>query len=82
MRLTRSPPRRPHAGSSFPNARCSLKKSMRGSFFAYAEGTTERQRELASRLGADERRVTLEEWISQQPNAADDQALLRVDGLY
>jgi hypothetical protein len=55
---------------------------MRGSFFAYAEGTTERQRELASRLGADERRVTLEEWISQQPNAADDQALLRVDGLY
>ena len=45
------------------------------------QGATERQRKLASRLGADERRVTLEEWMSQQPNAADDQALLRVDGL-
>jgi hypothetical protein len=45
------------------------------------QGTTERQRELAGRLGADERRITLEEWMSQQPNTADDQALLRVDGL-
>jgi hypothetical protein len=44
-------------------------------------GATERQRELASRLGAHERRITLEEWMSQQPNTADDQALLRVDGL-
>jgi hypothetical protein len=44
-------------------------------------GATDRQRELASRLGADERRVTLAEWMSQQPNTADDQALLRVDGL-
>ena len=44
------------------------------------QGATERQRELANRLGADERRVTLEEWMSQQPTA-DDQALLRVDGL-
>jgi len=44
-------------------------------------GTTERQRELANRLGADERRITLEEWMSQQPDTADDQALLRVDGL-
>jgi hypothetical protein len=45
------------------------------------QGTTERQRELASRLGAGERRITLEEWMSQQPKTADDQALLRVDGL-
>jgi hypothetical protein len=45
------------------------------------QGVTERQRELASRLGADERRITLEEWMSQQPNTVDDQALLRVDGL-
>jgi|SRR5271165_623452 len=45
------------------------------------QGTTERLRELASRLGAGERRITLEEWMSQQPKTADDQALLRVDGL-
>jgi hypothetical protein len=46
-----------------------------------SQGTMERQRELARRLGAGERRITLEEWMSQQPNAADDQALLRVEGL-
>ena len=28
-----------------------------------------------------DRRITLEEWISQQPPATDDRALLRVDGL-
>lgn len=45
------------------------------------QGATERQRELANRLGANERRVTLDEWMSRQPTVADDQALLRVDGL-
>ncbi len=41
---------------------------------------TERQRDLANRLGEAERRATLEEWMSQQPRA-NDEALLRVDVL-
>jgi hypothetical protein len=50
-----------------------------------AQGTpveaTDRQRELAARLGAGERRDTLQEWISRQPQEEDDPALARVDGL-
>jgi len=46
-----------------------------------AEGVTERQRELADRLGAGDRRITLEEWTSQQTAPSDDQALLKVDKL-
>ncbi|MGY3472265.1 hypothetical protein [Bradyrhizobium ottawaense] len=44
-------------------------------------GVTERQRTLADRLGAGDRRITLEEWTSQQIGASDDQALLKVDKL-
>lgn len=46
-----------------------------------AEGVTERQRKLADRLGAGDRRITLEEWTSQQTGASVDQALLKVDKL-
>ena len=46
-----------------------------------SEGVTERQRALADRLGAGHRRITLEEWTSQQTGASDDQALLKVDKL-
>ncbi|MEY9881196.1 hypothetical protein [Bradyrhizobium sp. USDA 329] len=46
-----------------------------------SEGVTERQRALADRLGAGDRRITLEEWTSQQTGASDDQALLKVDKL-
>lgn len=46
-----------------------------------SEGVTERQRALADRLGAGHRRITLEEWSSQQTGASDDQALLKVDEL-
>ncbi len=46
-----------------------------------AQGATNRQRELADRLGAGERRISLEEWISQQPASAEDTTLLRVDDL-
>ena len=45
------------------------------------EGTTDRQRALAERLDTGDRRITLEEWMSRQPPATDDRALLRVDGL-
>lgn len=44
-------------------------------------GVTERQRALADRLGAGDRRITFEEWTSQQTGASDDQALLKVDKL-
>ena len=44
-----------------------------------SEGVTERQRALADRLDAGDRRLTLEEWISQQTGTNDDQALLKVD---
>jgi hypothetical protein len=40
---------------------------------------TERQRALADRLGAGDRRITLEEWTSQQTGINDNQALLKVD---
>ncbi|MGY2844230.1 hypothetical protein ACVIWU_005897 [Bradyrhizobium sp. USDA 4509] len=46
-----------------------------------SEGVTERQRALADRLGAGDRRITLEEWTSQQTDASEDQALLKVDKL-
>ena len=46
-----------------------------------AQGVTERQRELADRLGAGDRRITLEHWTSQQTGASDDQALFKVDKL-
>ncbi|WP_338693212.1 hypothetical protein V5279_43390 [Bradyrhizobium sp. 26S5] len=46
-----------------------------------AEGISERQRALADRLGAGDRRITLEEWTSRQTGANDDQALLKVDKL-
>jgi hypothetical protein len=46
-----------------------------------SEGVTERQRALADRLDAGDRRITLEEWTSQQTGASDDQALFRVDKL-
>lgn len=41
---------------------------------------TDRQRELAGRLGAGERRETLHDWLSRQPQE-EDPALARVDGL-
>lgn len=46
-----------------------------------SEGVTDRQRALADRLGTDDRRITLEEWTSQQAHASDDRALLKVDKL-
>jgi hypothetical protein len=46
-----------------------------------APGATDRQRELAARLGAGERRDTLQEWISRQPQETEDPALTRVDAL-
>lgn len=46
-----------------------------------SEGVTERQRALADRLSAGDRRITLEEWTSQHTGASDDQALLKVDKL-
>jgi hypothetical protein len=42
-------------------------------------GVSSLQRGIAARLGAGEKRVSLEEWISQQPEATEDKALLRVD---
>jgi hypothetical protein len=43
------------------------------------KGVSDLQRDIAARLGAGEKRVTLEEWTSQQPRAVEDKALLRVD---
>jgi hypothetical protein len=43
------------------------------------KGVSDLQRDIAARLGAGEKRVTLEEWASQQPGAVEDKALLRVD---
>lgn len=45
------------------------------------EGTTERQREIAGRLGAGERRISLDDWLSQQAGEVEDRTLLRVDVL-
>jgi hypothetical protein len=43
-------------------------------------GVSDLQRDIAARLGAGEKRISLEEWTSQQPGATEDQVLLRVDG--
>ncbi|MBR1272901.1 hypothetical protein JQ629_36075 [Bradyrhizobium sp. AUGA SZCCT0222] len=44
------------------------------------EGVSELQRSVAARLGAGEKRMSLEEWTSQQPGVVEDRALLQVDG--
>jgi hypothetical protein len=44
------------------------------------KGVSDLQRDIAGRLGAGEKRMSLEEWTSQQPGVTEDQALLRVDG--
>jgi hypothetical protein len=46
---------------------------------APAKGASDLQRGIAEQLGAGEKRMTLEEWTSQQPLTAEDPALLRVD---
>lgn len=43
------------------------------------KGVSDLQRDIAARLGAGEKRMSLEEWSSQQPGVTEDQALLRVD---
>ena len=43
------------------------------------KGVSDLQRDIAARLGAGQKRMSLEEWSSQQPGVTD-QALLRVDG--
>ena len=40
---------------------------------------TERQRELASRLGQDEKRITLTEWLAHQPQPTERESNLRID---
>jgi hypothetical protein len=40
---------------------------------------TDRQRELASELGRDEKRTTLSEWLASQPTTADRESDLRID---
>jgi hypothetical protein len=42
-------------------------------------GITKRQRELASQLGRDEKRQTLEEWVAAQPAPPSEEAGLRID---
>jgi hypothetical protein len=44
------------------------------------KGVSDLQRDIAARLGAGEKRMSLEEWTSQRPAVTEDQALLRVDG--
>jgi hypothetical protein len=44
------------------------------------KGVSDLQRDIAARLGAGERRMSLEEWASQQASVTEDQVLLRVDG--
>jgi hypothetical protein len=44
-----------------------------------AKGVSPLQRDIAARLGAGEKRMSLEEWTSQQPRLVEDEALLRVD---
>ena len=44
------------------------------------KGVSDLQRDIATRLGAGEKRMSLEEWASQQASVTEDQALLRVDG--
>jgi hypothetical protein len=43
------------------------------------KGVSDIQRDIAARLGAGKKRVSLEEWASQQSGATEDKALLRVD---
>lgn len=43
------------------------------------KGVSDLQRDIAIQLGSGEKRSSLEEWTSQQPAAAEDKALLRVD---
>jgi hypothetical protein len=44
-----------------------------------AKGVSHLQRDIAARLGAGEKRMSLDEWTSQQAGVTEDQALLRVD---
>jgi hypothetical protein len=44
------------------------------------KGVSDLQRDIAARLGAGEKRLSMEEWTSQQAGVTEDQALLRVDG--
>jgi hypothetical protein len=46
---------------------------------ADTKGVSDPQRDIATRLGEGEKRMSLEEWTSQQPAAIEDNALLRVD---
>jgi hypothetical protein len=46
---------------------------------AATKGVSDVQRDIAARLGAGEKRMSLEEWTSQQPGVTEDKALLRVD---
>ncbi|MBI5263862.1 MAG: hypothetical protein HY852_18795 [Bradyrhizobium sp.] len=46
-----------------------------------SQGVTDRQRELAQRLGAGERRMTLDDWMSQHAQDGGDPVLLKVDKL-
>ena len=48
---------------------------------AHTKGVSDLQRDVAARLGAGEKRMSLQEWISQQSAGAEDKALLRVDEL-
>jgi hypothetical protein len=48
---------------------------------AHTEGVSDLQRDVAARLGAGEKRISFEEWVSQQSAGAEDKALLRVDEL-
>lgn len=43
-------------------------------------GVSDLHRDIAARLGAGEKRMSLEEWSSPQLGVTEDQALLRVDG--
>ena len=44
------------------------------------KGVSDLQRDIAAQLGAGEKRMSLEEWTSQQPGAKEDKALFQVDG--
>jgi hypothetical protein len=44
------------------------------------KGVSDQQRDIAARLGAGQKRMSFEEWTSQQPGVTEDQSLLRVDG--
>ncbi|QOZ36437.1 hypothetical protein [Bradyrhizobium sp. CCBAU 53421] len=48
---------------------------------ATQDTSTDRQRALAEQLGAGERRDTLQEWLSRQPQEMEDPALGRVDAV-